>query len=207
MMEAARKRSGIGAPCIRIIIGPAYPDRPRLTEDWLGKQVERPEMQHWAWRRIQQGFISTATPSMTERFEVNFYGLLSYTESLSEKRQSTRSLHLDDIIYTIGRILHRAAFLLQETTMNLPMQVSLEGVSDYAVITEVHHPQPWETNPYRAIEDPVVAEKSFPRETLDQDFRTHVTDLIRQLMWAFDWTDEHTIVPWVAKRVQCEWNR
>lgn len=205
MIEAAIKRSGIGVPCIRIIIGPKYPDRPRLTEDQLARHLELPEMRSWRWRRIQQGFISVATPSMAERFEVNLYGLLSYAISFSQETRSTRSIHPADIIHAIGSTLYRAGVLLQETTMNLFMQVSLEGISDYAIISDPY--DKGSASPYRAIEDPIVAEKSFPRETLDKDFRAHVTDVVRQLMWAFDWADEYTITTWVAKIVKSEWGR
>jgi hypothetical protein len=206
MIEAATKRSGVKPPCIRIIVGPTYPDRPRLTEDMLVRQLELPGMRRWRWRRIQQGFISTATSSMTEGFEVNLYGLLSYATSFPERSQSKRSIHPTDIIRPIGSTLHRAAFLLQETTVNLLTRVSLEGISGYTIISDPYDTQEW-ANPYQAIEDPIVAEKSFPRETLDRDFRTHVTDLFRQLMWAFDWADDQTITTWVAKIVESEWKR
>jgi Putative DNA-binding domain len=205
MIEAAMKRAWVGEPCIRIIIGPTYPDRPRHTEDALARQLERQKMRRWRWRRIQQGFISISPQPMRERFEVNLYGMIAYAASLSEHVQSTLSIDPVEIIRPIAGTLYRAAFLLKEMTMNLSMRVSLEGIAGYSIITDAYDPQGPASNSCEAIENPLVAEKSFPRETLDNDFRTHVTDIVRQLMWAFDWADEPLITSWTAKILQSNW--
>jgi hypothetical protein len=205
MIEAARKRSGVSLPRIWITIGPTYPHRPLLAEDELERRLEK--IRRWKWRRIQQGFISVATLPASERFEINLYGLVSYAVSFSEDVQSTRSINPAQLIYAIGSTLNQAAFLLLETTTNLFMRASLEGILGYMITPDPEIRWDPAANPYQALEDPIVAEKSFPRETLDEDFRAHITDLIYQLVWAFDWANKHAIAQWVAQMSKAQWSR
>lgn len=210
MLAAAAKRSGIEAPCIRVMIGPKFPHRPLLIAETLARQLD--EGRAWQWRRVQQGFISVA-PSSTirERVEVNLHGWISYARVLGDAPQtsgatpeddrSSRIIHPHAIIQSIARVLNMAALLLRDTTVTLLTRVRLEGVKGYFI---GFSPLPWGDG-FLALEDTIAAESDIFREILDEQFSSHIQGLVREVMWAFDLADERTINDWTAEILKVHW--
>jgi hypothetical protein len=224
MIEATVSRAGVQPPCLQVIIGPKYPYQPLLTEDQLTERLQsmptfpgyrnRP----WSMRRIQQGFISLQNPHMSfpsECFEVNLYGLISYAQFLeSGNFEGTSYIRLVPLVIRIGAVLRMAAFLLKETTTNLFIRVCLEGLAKYMIVADhtstglgvilepVDPSRPPTQNPPQALENTIVAETDALRETLDEEFTAHVTELVRRLMWAFDWADIWAIASRTAAILQ-----
>jgi hypothetical protein len=197
MIKTAVQRADIPTPCIRIMIGPKYPYQPLFARAELEtrlQDVRKRRVIPWTMRRIQQGLLAlhgplSQTPQQSERFEVNIYGLICYGRSLD------LSFGPSDIMYHIGSLLRIAAYVLHETITNLFLRVRLEGVKDHMFQSDDH----------QALEDTIEAETDALRETLCQEFAAHVTDLVLQLMWAFDWADEQAITSQTAVLLKANW--
>jgi hypothetical protein len=149
-------------------------------------------------RRIQQGLISLQEPSNNEQFEVNQYGLICYARALDV--QFSKS----EIVYQIGSLLRIAAVLLDETTMNIFIRVRLEAVEGYEFARDTSILEPLQPH-HQALEPMIMAETDAFRETLRDEFTEHVTELARQLMWAFNWADDRAIQSFVRDMIRTQW--
>lgn len=206
MIKIAVERADIPSPCIRIMIGPKYPYQPLFSRDELARRLE--ELRDrlvipWTMRRIQQGLLAlhgpvAHTPLQSERFEVNTYGLICYAKSLDP------SFGPSEITYHIGRLLRMAAYVLHETTTNLLLQVRLEGVKDHEFRSSEIIPSAL-SEPYQALDETIEAETDALLETLLQKFTAHVTDLVLQIMWAFNWANEYEITSRSTALLQTQW--
>jgi hypothetical protein len=92
--------------------------------------------------------------------------------------------------------LHAASSLLSGIAANLLIRARLEGIKNRSIIEDpatvgylLPTPQYW-MDEHKALEDTADAEVHTLSEALKKDLGNHVVELIRQLMWAFNWADE-----------------
>jgi hypothetical protein len=107
-------------------------------------------------------------------------------------------------VYQIGSLLRIAAFLLDETIMNIFIRVRLELVEGYEFALDTSIPETLRPH-HQALEHMIVAETDAFRETLLAEFTDHVTELVRQLMWAFNWADDRAIQSFVRDIIRTQW--
>jgi hypothetical protein len=183
---------------IRIKIGPQYPHGPLLTRDLLTQRVKLiPGARISPFvHPIREGYIAPApyAPDTFQNdvyFATNFHGMIVYEERLEKSTvpQDPRIgvIHLDSVTSCINWGLKIAKILLAETTVNLKLDVQVEGITKCTVFygqgSNVH-----ETGGY-ALDNTSSAEARLTTEQLnDSDFMTQLlVDLIYQLMWPFNW--------------------
>jgi hypothetical protein len=203
-------RAGVPQPTLSVIIGPRYPYGPVLSGDVLDARIRTPHsdpnLSHIPseLRRIQQGFMSSfqtnpAHPGTEFHFEANLYGIIFYAEPLRADvipKEPRKLISFVDIVILTGRIVRLAKTLLQGTTTNLFIRLQLVGGFNHVIAQgEIRDTgRPWRNSHY-SVETVLTAEVHLIREQLDDDlmFTDHITDLMYQLMWPFNWHDRAAI--------------
>jgi hypothetical protein len=86
--------------------------------------------------------------------------------------------------------LKLARYLLKGTHANILVGVHLQGVGNTFMMVSGRQGE------MRSIENPIQAEDTFTLENLDDAllFPDHVAELIRQLMWSFNWAEREGII-------------
>ncbi len=201
LIESAFSRNRVDLPCIRIAIGPKFPYRPIHTGDSLYEAVLRLQGNSRLsfitrdLRRIQSGMVTVG--GSAHHLELNFYGVLWYAEpvnlvSFDRGGVSLRYIPFQKIVIPIGRLLQAAELFLPETTMNLFARITLDGAKGHAikpdgVEADLFIPE------HTSIENSLTAEIDIIRETAPNDFLNNVCEIVRQLMWSFDWEDTEAV--------------
>lgn len=183
-------------------IGPHYPDKHVL--DLARIQEVFPELRadHLVnllgphTRLIQNAVVNTSNDSYTQ---VNLFGQLFHDSKLrvgSLRNAGGDHFDLVNITLTIASSLYASALVLARHPTNLFAKVALEGIRKRSIIEDLATvdkllptPQHW-MDEHQALEDTAEAEVYTLSETLKKELGTHVVELIRQLMWAFNWADD-----------------
>jgi hypothetical protein len=183
---------------ISVRIGPQYPHGPLLTGDLLTQRVRSISdirINSFPYP-IREGYMAPAPYAVgTFRDEVyfatNFHGMIVYEERLEKSKPQREpeisSIHLESVTSCIHRGLTAAKILLNERTINLKLDVWVEGIAQSTVTYRVDN-FPRQTDGY-ALDNTISAEARLLSEQLnDSGFRTQLlANLICQLMWPFNW--------------------
>lgn len=202
LIQKAFARTTVSLPRLRVAIGPHYPDKHvldlgRIQEaisELLGDPLVKMLGPHT--RLIQNAVVNTSDDSYTQ---VNLFGQLCHDSKLRVGRlKNAGGDHFDlvDITLAIASSLQASAILLSQYPTNLFVKVVLEGtrnrsiIEDPATVNNLHPtPQHW-MDERKALEDTAEAEVHILSETFKHELGRHVVELIRQLMWAFNWADD-----------------
>jgi hypothetical protein len=190
-------QADVALPCIRIQISPKSPSEPLFSRNELATRVRDltgrgmiPNM-----RRIQNGF--TTLLEKDDPFEINLHGLMSYAQTLN-------LLSRKKIVYAIGRLMRIALFMFQDTSIEMPIQVELEGIKDCSLQDNVLFLGDMETT-RQSLDDIAIAQIDVLPGTWQTKFIDHVVELVIQLMWAFDWGNEQEINDFVREIMHSQW--
>ena len=211
LIEAAFARSRVHTARIRIAICPRYPHRHLHTGDSLKDKIELLSRNHKFsflvrdQRRIQGGFI-TAGNVVPHHLELNLYGGIFFDEPLDTARLPEKSsppdtkelavtyVHIVSIVRPLGMLLRAAEIILDNTTTNLLIRVVLEGVEGHGIRPADNLIDPRRfIQEHRAIQNVISGEIDVIRETAKEQFSEIIVELVRQLMWSFDWDDDDFI--------------
>jgi schlafen family protein len=197
MIHSMATRSPIGSPFLRVVVSPRYPSRPIFPEDDLKTRLQNVVQAGTyssiggRFRLVRQGFMSlvptVSSHSPDFHVEINVYGVLSCYVPLAI--EEGKRVHLDQIVTEIGRALNLAEYLLKDTTQNLLVRVSLQGVGGCLMVVSGGQ------GAWTAIEEFIQGEHYFASESLGDDllFANHVAELTRQMMWSFNWAEREKI--------------
>lgn len=190
--------SPVGFPRLRIVIGPRYPYSHLLSGDKLEERVERISS-HAQWgmllprrRRVQEGFMSSDERHQFY-FRANMHGFICYDELLRVGKTRDGQMEyflLAQLVKRIAHCLKAAQILLDDTTTNLILRVRLESINCAVLHDDTFSFTHEWLEAHRPVEPHASAETDMVRETLEREFANHVFEVVRQLMWAFDWADD-----------------
>ncbi len=196
-----------GVPRLSVIIGPLYPHRNILTRDGLEEKVEILKTKHQlsylvsGFRKSQDGYISSRPLSSQEgvcHVAISFYGFLFFVENLSVVKQGKegsefRVIRLEQVVKGVAEFAKAAMIVLdQNETINLFLRVRLESASGLAIFPGenyfLHH---WYED-HKVVDTDIViqGEEVIALAALKNQLTEAIKRLVRQLMWAFNWSDE-----------------
>lgn len=191
-------RPRAGSQFIRIVLSPRYPWRPILGEDLLLSRLGQfseegtyVNLRHFT-RLVRQGFMSVVPPAGNGLpdfyFEMNLHGIMSCYVPLA--MMEGRRIFLDQIVTEIGHALNLGRHLLKGTHASMMARVSLSGVKDALMMVSGRQ------GGMKSIEEVIQAEECCVLEDLDKPelFRRHIGEVIRQLMWSFNWSQRDDII-------------
>jgi len=197
MIDDMASRSSIPSPYIRIVTAPRWPWRPILGEEVLISRIggyarsgTYEDLPHTP-RLVRQGVMS-ARSVIPDRagyhVEASLYGVVSCYVTLGVDERNL--VYFNQIVLEIGMAMDLARHLLKGTTTNFLSMVELAGARHTRMVAQNRTGLP------EAIEDRIHAEKVFILEELDDDllFQDHVAELVRQLMWSYNWADRQNIM-------------
>jgi hypothetical protein len=204
MVQKAFSLSQVPLPKLRVEVGPHYPqkhivDLGKIQESFVGLQHDplvRILGPHT--RLVQQGVINTGS-HWSSYLHVNLFGQWCYECTLrvgSIKNVGGDHLDLVNITLELASFLHAASSLLSTIAANLLIRARLEGIKNRSIIEDpatlgylLPTPQYW-MDERKALQDTAEAEVNALSETFKKDLGRHVVELVRQLMWVFNWADE-----------------
>lgn len=195
-------------PQVAISIGPLYPYRPIFTPETLAERVSKIHRTQGLGalvrdaRRSQYGYVSSRPMVSSPRsnwLSLSFWGVLVHvtnleiSEAQSFSKKKVGFVHLTHLVVQLARCISAAQILLDDTTTNLLLRIELKNVAGLGI-----HPGAqmidldlWLDNHVAAsTDDTLVAETSTLRETLTSDSASLMIELIKQLMWGFDWAED-----------------
>lgn len=202
LFQKAFARTTVSLPRLRVTIGPHYPDKhvldlSRIQEifpELLADRLVNLLGPHT--RLIQNAVVNTSRDSYTQ---VNLFGQLFHDSKLRVgSLRTTGGDHFDlvNITLAIASSLHASAIVLARDQTNLLVKVALEGIRNHSIIEDPATvsglpptPNDW-MDEHKAVEETAEAEVYTLSETLKKELGKHVVELIRQLMWAFNWADD-----------------
>jgi len=197
MIGDMAKRSSFSTPFLRVVVSPRYPWHPLLGEETLIGRLQgfsQPgtyeNLRHFI-RLVRQGLMSepNAIPDQGHafHFEANLYGVVSCYVRLAVDGPR---LFLDQIVSEIGMALTLARHLLNGTNTNFIARADLQNVRNTSLILN--------SLPIgrHSIEDGIQAEVDILLEGLNDPllFQDQVAELVRQLMWSYNWAARERIV-------------
>ncbi|QPD04916.1 MAG: hypothetical protein Nkreftii_002690 [Candidatus Nitrospira kreftii] len=189
--------SSIGPCALKIEIGPRYPHLPVLTHEQLKARI-RSHRDHVLIRDfsmpIRDG-IMAPSPNVDYAkdlyFAANVHGCITYAKPIERKTSFDQSskdcIYLGEILGILSEGLELAKVILKGISLNLRIDVNLNGIRKGVIVyRSLDGFQP--THP-PTIESSSEAQEDFISEHLeDFDRKTTLTiDLVRQLMWPFNW--------------------
>lgn len=203
LFQRAFSLSRVSTPKLRVSIGPHYPDKQVLDLGQITQTFSQLDNDHKVQilasrtRLVQQGVISASGKS--RYLHVNLFGQLCYECQLSVSSMPNVGGDNFDLVYItlqLASCVYAASLLLSKSPANLIIKATLEGIRNRSIIEDEATvsslpptPDHW-MNKHRAVEDSVEAETYVLSEVLRIELQQHVVELIRQLMWAFDWADQ-----------------
>jgi hypothetical protein len=205
-------RSNIRLPKISLVIGARYPQKPLFNMDDLLERLQRIqknvpyELQHYLreLRRIQSGFVTrrlTGHDAIGHHLEVNLQGILLYEEPLHGEEVRSQGderiiscLYLVEIVLTIARLVRIGGMVFNLIPTNLLVRVTLDSISDLSILIGGRHRAAfyWYEG-HKAIESSAQCEVNVLSENLDAQFPLLVQELVRDLMYAFDWAGDNVV--------------
>lgn len=202
LIQKAFAMTAISPPRLRVTIGPHYPDKHvldlRRIQEIFQKLLDDRLVSLLGphTRLIQNAVANTSQDSYTQ---VNLFGQLFHDRRLRVgSLKATGGDHFDlvDITLAIASSMRASALVLERDPTNLLVKVALEGIRKRSIIedpADVSRLPPtakdW-MEAHTAIEETAEAEIFTLSETLFKELGKHAVELVRQLMWAFNWADD-----------------
>lgn len=203
---------GIARLRLRIIVCPVYPRGPLGTPEDLYARAQalqedprHPASPYFrAVRRVDQGILSSrlTTAELPHHIEANIAGVILYETNLQPQIQDlgagNRREHckLFDFVQPIQRVLQIADYLLpKDAITNMLARVELSDARGLC-----YHPHVGEGRSFPdldqilrncvCVNDSIRAETYFIRECIQQEMVSIITDLVRQILWPFNFTED-----------------
>jgi len=206
MIAESFKRFSTGTPRLCIAVVPSYPNRPLFTPDSLSEGINvlnhdpKIAILGNGIRRSQEGYIS-ARPSSTDpssyHLAVTFWGLICFDKNLEvlpASKEHRHYINLVGIVLGIAWLLRAAPMLLDKAeTTNLVIRARLQNAAGHAIHNGARliHSDLWLEHHWAPTIDHIIEAETYAfSETLREKSSDHIIELVRQLMWAFNWADD-----------------
>lgn len=195
-------------PQLAISIGPLYPHRPIFTPESLTKRVAKIQGTQELGalvrdaRRSQEGYVSARPMVLSPRsnwLSLSFWGVLvnvtnlEISEAVSFSKKKVGFILLTHLVVQLARCIGAAQIFLDDTTTNLLLRIELKNVAGLGIHpgAQMFDLDLWLDNHVAASTDEtLLGEISTPRESLTSDSASLMIQLIKQLMWGFDWAED-----------------
>lgn len=206
MISEAFGRFSAGVPRLCIAVVPSYPNRPLFTPDSLSEGINDlnrdPKVSSLgnAIRRSQEGYISARPPTSdysSYHLAVSFFGLICFDRNLEVLPATGKHkpyINLVQVVLGIAWLFRAAQILLDRAeTTNLVIRAGLQNAAGHAIHSgaSLIDPDLWLEHYWAPITDYKIEAETFAlSETLREKSSDYIIELVRQLMWAFNWADD-----------------
>jgi hypothetical protein len=204
LLQRASGLSKVASPKLRVEIGPRYPHGQILDLGRLNEIAHAIESDHktriWGphTRLVQHAMVNTSSDGSTFLY-INLFGQWRHEASLrigSIRGHQGEHFDLVDITVRLASFIRSSSEEMSRLSANLLLSVSLEGirgrfiVEDPATVSSLLPSiQQW-IEDHTALEDSATAEINVASEGFRDELTSQVVELVRQLMWAFNWADD-----------------
>ncbi len=204
----ATKRSPFGEehPRVRVIVAPVYPYGILISLDDLFERASLLEQQMgWQYltgvRRIHGGIMSSRTTNrhVTHHLVVDTHGIVFFEIPsgflLRQTEEGIRYVHLGEILYRPAGVLNHALQLLRGGMTNVLIRYELVGWAGISFLPEFKGKSLLDTQSalerYKCVDDRVAVSTYATLESLPERRIEALTDLMQQVLLAFDYTHEN----------------
>lgn len=191
---------------IRVIVAPLYPHGVLIPYDTLYERAHHLERQGMGYltefRRIHEGLISShrTRQHLNHHFHVNIYGIAFFEETreaagdIEVRQRGSRVPYITPIhlLYSAALMLNHVIPLFQGTVTNILVRYQLfgwHGVSLLPEFTERLIDREAVVDRHRCINPEISVSTHAILETLTDRRVDVLTEIMEQVLWAFDYTD------------------
>jgi hypothetical protein len=177
-------------PRVRVIVSPVYPRGVLLPHDDLHERAEQFRergVRHLRdFRLVHEAIASGRTAGGTDHyFELSIYGVIFFEApaQITSRIADIDVVILRELISPVGSVLNTALGFVKDTLTNVMIRYGLFGWRGIAFRPDQYHP----AESYRCIDQDVSVETITVADTLGDQRKQIITQLMQQLLWAFNY--------------------